>query len=243
MRSADRLNDHDPGLPVAVCHQDPLLRLGILAALRDVPAMQVHAIDTRDDALPALARWRARACDGCVAVCDYETGAALAQAQRRHAGPLPVMVVTQRDREDDVQNALARGVQGYLLVGARLEEMVQGVFALSQGQRFLSASAAQRMADRIGYEALTPREDEVLRLVAVGWSNKRVAARLGVTEGTVKTHVRAILGTLAVGSRTEAAAVAMRRGLLPPELRAGPRATGLPTRAMPASALPQLQGC
>ena len=127
------------------------------------------------------------------------------------------MVVTQRDREADIQGALAQGVLGYLMVGCRPEEVVDGVLALSRGQRVLSACAAQRVADRICYDVLTPREEEVLGFVAVGWSNKMVANRLGVSEGTVKSHVRAILDKLAVRTRTEAATVAMRRGLVGPQ--------------------------
>ncbi|RCW70317.1 response regulator transcription factor [Pseudorhodoferax soli] len=209
---ADSFLDHGR-VPVAVYHRDPLLCLGILASLQDVPRLDARAIDSFD----AMARWRDTAPGGAVVVCDYETGAALAEGMGRYQGAPCVMVVTQRDREADVQSALARGVQGYLLVGCRLDEVVEGVFALSRGQRFLSASAAQRVADRICYEALTPREDEVLRFVAVGWSNKMVANRLGVTEGTVKSHVKAILGKLAVRTRTEAASVAMRRGLVMPD--------------------------
>lgn len=205
-------------IPVVVCHRDPLLRLGIVATLRGVAHFEVLDMEPSQD----LSGWGATAPPGTVLFCDYDTGVAAAAAPWHEPGRLQVMVVTQRDREADVQGALARGVQGYLLVGCRLEELVEGGLALSRGQRFLSSSAAQRVADRACYEALTPREDEVLRHVAVGWSNKMVAKRLGVTEGTVKSHVKAILGKLAVRTRTEAASVAMRRGLVPPEAGSAP---------------------
>lgn len=197
-------------IPVAVYHRDPLLRLGLLASLREVRRFELQVVDSLDD----MRQWRALAGAGGVAVCDYEAGTAVAECVSLRQGRIPVMVVTQRDREVDIQSALAQGVLGYLMVGCKPEEVVEGVLALSRGQRILSASVAQRVAERICYDVLTPREEEVLRFVAVGWSNKMVANRLGVSEGTVKSHVRAILDKLAVRTRTEAASVAMRRGLI-----------------------------
>lgn len=197
-------------IPVAVCHRDPLLRLGLVASLREVRRFDLQVLDSLDDIL----RWRAMAGDEGVAVCDYDAGTAVAEYARHRQGRIPVMVVTHRDKETDIQGALAQGVLGYLMVGCRPEEVVDGVLALTRGQRILSASAAQRVADRICYDVLTPREEEVLRFVAAGWTNKMVANRLGVSEGTVKSHVRAILDKLAVRTRTEAANVAMRRGLV-----------------------------
>lgn len=212
MLPAANCNTDRGRIPVAVYHRDPLLRLGLLASLREVRRFDLQEIHSLDDIL----RWRSGLGDGCVAVCDYDAGTSVVQCMRHGQGNIPVMVVTQRDREADIQGALAQGVLGYLMVGCRPEEVVEGVLALSRGQRILSASAAQRVADRICYDILTPREEEVLGFVAAGWSNKMVANRLGVSEGTVKSHVRAILDKLAVRTRTEAATVAMRRGLVGP---------------------------
>ena len=212
VRTAESLPDHGR-VPVAVYHRDPLLHMGLLASLRDVRGLDVSAVDAMD----GMARWSATLCDDRVAVCDYETGVALAADMGRRRGAPRVMVVTQRDGETDVQTALARGVRGYLLVGCGVQDVVDAVIALSRGRRFLSPSAAQRVADGIYYEALTPREEEVLRFLVIGWSNKRVATRMGVSEGTVKCHVKAIFGKLAVSTRTEAATVAIRRGLASPD--------------------------
>jgi DNA-binding NarL/FixJ family response regulator len=133
--------------------------------------------------------------------------------------------VTPRDREADVQQALSQGILGYVLVGCRLDEVTDGLMALSRGQRFLTSSAAQRIADRFSYQALTNRETEVLHFVVAGWSNKMIANQLGVSEGTIKTHVKAILEKLGVGRRTEAANIATRRGLVTAENMTGHPAT------------------
>lgn len=202
-------NEH-ARIAVAICHRDPLLSLGVATALRDIPRFNVCRIDitTRREAEP-IPHVR----EGVV-VCDYDTGLKLVEQSWAQRERPQVVIVTPREKEADVQHALSRGVLGYLLVGCRLQEVVDGVMAASRGQRFLTSSAAELVANRMSYEALTQREAEVLTLVAVGWSNKMIGNQLGVVEGTVKCHVKAILGKLGVRSRTEAANVAMRRGLV-----------------------------
>ena len=205
-------------ITVAVCHRDPLIRLGITAALRDDSRFGIH-----DEGRPALSfpELLNAAGNADVTVCDYDTGLALLRHPWGRHGAPRIMVVTPRDREADVQQALSQGILGYVLVGCRLDEVTDGLMALSRGQRFLTSSAAQRIADRFSYQALTHRETEVLHFVVEGWSNKMIANHLGVTEGTVKTHVKAILEKLGVRRRTEAAHVATRRGLVTAEITGG----------------------
>lgn len=213
----------DPaGITVAVCHRDPLIQLGITAVLRDDTRFRLH-----HDGRPALdppALFNA-AGSTQVTVCDYDTGRALLRHTWGRSPPPRIMVVTPRDREADVQQALSQGILGYVLVGCRLDEVTDGLMALSRGQRFLTSSAAQRIADRFSYQALTNRETEVLHFVVAGWSNKMIANQLGVSEGTIKTHVKAILEKLGVGRRTEAANIATRRGLVTAENMTGHPAT------------------
>lgn len=205
----------DPSrITVAVCHRDPLIHLGITAALRDDTRFIVDGNGRQGhnpaDLLGAVG-------EAQVTVCDYDTGLALLRRPWGRLGAPRIMVVTPRDREADVQQALSQGILGYVLVGCRLDEVSDGLMALSRGQRYLTSSAAQRIADRFFYQALTQRETEVLHFVVAGWSNKMIANQLGVTEGTVKTHVKAILEKLGVRRRTEAANVATRRGLVTAE--------------------------
>ncbi|WP_298925095.1 response regulator transcription factor [uncultured Ramlibacter sp.] len=156
----------------------------------------------------------AAAASAQVTVADYETATALATAHWGRAGMPRILVVTPRETESDVQSALAVGILGYVPTDCRAEDIVQGALALGRGQRHLSEIARQRIAERLSYPTLTQREAQVLELVATGWSNKMIGNRLGVVEGTVKTHVKAILEKLCVRSRTEAAHVAIRRGLV-----------------------------
>lgn len=205
----------DPNvITVAVCHSDPLTHLGVVAVLRGDGRFQLLA----DVPSTLVLEGKASAVSQArVVVCDYETAWALVRHSWGRNGLPRIMVITSRDREVDVQSALSHGILGYVLCGCRVDEVTDGVMALGRGQRFLAAGAAQRIADRLSYQALTNRETEVLRFVVSGWTNKMIANELGVAEGTVKTHVKAILEKLGGRTRTEAANMAIRRGLVSPE--------------------------
>ena len=198
---------------VAVIHRDPLLRLGVQATLRADVRLRVEVESggpvPESGAIPALP------CDADVVVADYDTGMALA---RRCDGARRLLIVTQRDSASEVQQALVHGVRGYVLIGCSLQELVDAVLAVHRGQRHLGPPVARRVADSLVQQALTQRETEVLGFIAAGWSNKMVASQLGVAPGTVKTHVKAILGKLDASSRTQAAMVAQHRGLVTAEV-------------------------
>lgn len=191
-------------LQVLVMHEAPLVAIGLAGALRQHPdfAVSVHGID----ADPAAAD---------VVVADYDGGVAWALQAREHARPTcRVMIVTTIDREREVRAALEAGVHGYLLLGCRLQELADGIRSVARGARALCAAVSDRLADSLTHEALTPRELDVLQRIAQGRGNKAIASELDIAVGTVKTHVKAILGKLDACSRTEAAAVAARRGLI-----------------------------
>ncbi|RRS04420.1 DNA-binding response regulator [Aquabacterium soli] len=194
---------------VFICHCDPLISLGVASALRSTDRFHVNRIDPFQNAPPSGGHGT-----GAVFVCDFDTGLTLVEKAWGNRVSPRVVIVTPRDKEADVQLALSRGVLGYLLLGCQLQEVVDAVIAAGRGQRFLTASAAELVASQFGYQPLTQREVEVLTLVAMGRSNKMIANQLGVTEGTIKCHVKAILGKLGVRGRTEAANVAMRRGIV-----------------------------
>ncbi len=193
-------------IAVAVAHRDPLVRAGLASILGAEPGFDVTVVG--DDI--------ATAAGSEVVVADYDTALALCEAPEAHrpAGPRPrVMVVSHRDRESDVRHALKQGVHGYLLLGCGLDEMLFGVRALHRGQHHLASSAAQRVVESLNHQALTTREGDVLRLIAVGHVNKTIATELDISVGTVKAHVKAILAKFGAKTRTEAAAIAQRRGL------------------------------
>jgi DNA-binding NarL/FixJ family response regulator len=213
------LNDRDP-IRVLVMHAEPLIAVGLAAALRQFPgfSVQVHGGEGLS----------AEAVD--VIVADYQDGVQLACAPGVRAPGLTtarVLVMTTQDREHEVRLALEAGVHGYLLQGCPIQELIAGVNALGRGSRYLCLAVAQRMAESLTREALTPREVDVLRLLVRGQCNKSIAKQLEIAVGTVKAHVKAIMGKLDASSRTQAASVAAQRGLID-DLAADPSATKHP---------------
>ncbi|MEH1027800.1 response regulator transcription factor [Micromonospora profundi] len=133
--------------------------------------------------------------------------------------PAKVLVLTTYDTDADVLPAIEAGATGYLLKDAPREELVRAVRAAARGEAVLSPSVAGRLMGRLrapAEEPLSHRELEVLAMVAKGTSNREAAARLFISEATVKTHLLHVYAKLGVNDRAAAVAVAYDRGLLTP---------------------------
>ena len=130
--------------------------------------------------------------------------------------PPQVLVVTNYSSDADILGAVSAGAVGYLLKDADPAQLVDGVRAAARGETVLSGDVATRLMGRLRDPArtLTARETEVLRLVADGLSNRDIAARLTLTEATVKSHLVHVFTKIGVGSRTAAVARAAELGVL-----------------------------
>jgi two-component system NarL family response regulator len=124
------------------------------------------------------------------------------------------IVLTTYDGDEDIYRALQAGAQAYLLKDMLCEEILAAIRAVHAGQRRIPAEVGTRLAERMSGLELSGREQQVLELVVKGQSNKEIAARLDITEATVKGHVTNILSKLGVTDRTQAAITALRRGLV-----------------------------
>jgi DNA-binding NarL/FixJ family response regulator len=138
----------------------------------------------------------------------------VAQRQARMQPPPRLMVVTNIDRERQIHQALASGVEGYVAETASLSEFRHGLRQIAQGKRFVSSCFSHMLVNGLTQPELTLREQAVLALISLGRPNKTIARDLEIASGTVKSHVRSILAKLAVTTRTEAAHVAQQRGLV-----------------------------
>lgn len=135
-----------------------------------------------------------------------------------------VLVLTTYDSDTYVLPAINAGATGYLLKDAPHDELLRAVRAAANRESVLSSSVAARLMNQVREPApglLSPREHEVLKWVAAGATNREVAARLLISEATVKTHLINVYGKLGVGDRASAVAEAYNRGLFIPQ-RPGP---------------------
>jgi len=127
------------------------------------------------------------------------------------------IVLTTYDGDEDIYRALKAGAKAYLLKGMTTDELIAAIRVVHAGKSHIPQAIAEKLAERMGVEELTPREMDVLEQIVSGKSNKEIADELGVSEATVKTHINSLLGKLGVTDRTQAATAAIRRGIVPLE--------------------------
>jgi DNA-binding NarL/FixJ family response regulator len=195
-------------MKILVMHPEPLVCAGLAAALQSSFEIFVHDTEGLPPDAPSID----------VIIADYGYAMQLVDADvRRRCGALAnarILALTGNDREADVRRAIEAGIHGYLLQGCSLEELAAGANAVARGVRYLCATVARRMADSVASVTLTLRENEVMRLVATGHSNKAIARQLDIGLCTVKSHVSAIMTKLGAKSRTQATSIAVTRGLV-----------------------------
>lgn len=125
-----------------------------------------------------------------------------------------IVVLSSHEGDVDIQRALEAGAQGYVAKGIVRDELLDIIRGVHAGKRRLPAAVAQTLAEHMADEPISPRELEVLSLMAAGKRNKEIAGDLSIAEDTVKMHVRNILSKLQVSDRTEAVTIALRRGII-----------------------------
>lgn len=125
-----------------------------------------------------------------------------------------IIALTSYGGDQDIYRALDAGVRGYLLKEMVYSEVIRAIQVVHSGKRFIPQEVSQQLGDFFPEYALTPRESEVLRLVALGYANKEVGEILGTASGTIKAHVQSILAKLEAKDRTHAVTIALQRGIL-----------------------------
>lgn len=125
-----------------------------------------------------------------------------------------IVMLTTFEGDWEVQRALAAGCVGYLLKSTPFQELVDVIRKVSRGRKHIPADIAQTLAENIGREVLSEREMDVLRRIADGDRNRDIASQLAISEQTVKAHVVRIMAKLGARDRTQAVAIAIRRGLI-----------------------------
>jgi len=226
-----RLMDRSPGTPITVLVADDqrLVRSGLRAILEAEPDIRVvaeagdgrQAVDLVGRHHPAVALLDIR-------MPDLDGLHAAREVIARHPGTR-VVILTTFDADDYVYEALRAGASGFLLKDAPSDQLVTAIRCASVGDALIDPTVTRRLISRFAtavrpstksperLRSLTPRELDVLRLVARGLSNNEIARELVVEENTVKTHVSRILTKLQLRDRVQAVVVAYETGLVTPE--------------------------
>jgi len=123
-------------------------------------------------------------------------------------------MLTTSEGDVEVHRALEAGARGYLLKNTPARELVEVIRQVHAGKKRIPAEVAAQLAEHMGDENLTNREVEILQQVAAGYRNRDVAERLSISEETVKSHLKHIMEKLNARDRTQAVAVAVRRGII-----------------------------
>lgn len=192
----------------------PLLREGIAALIGHQTDMQLVA--EASNGREALELFRKHRPD--ITLMDLQmpemSGIDAMSSIRGEFPDARVVVLTTHAGDVQVSRALKAGARAYLLKGSLRKELLETIRAVHAGQKRLSSEVAAEIAEHAIDDALTPREVDVLRLIAGGNANKEIAAQLSLTEETVKSHVRNILAKLGANDRTHAVAIGVKRGII-----------------------------
>jgi len=203
-----------PRIRILLVDDHPLMRAGLSASVGAEPDMEIVAAAANGQ--DALQLFRQHQPD--ITLMDLKMpvmgGVAAIQAIRCQFPSARIIVLSTYEGDEDIYRALEAGAATYLLKDTLAGDLVRVIREVFAGRRPLLAPVAQRLADRMLQPALTPRELEVLRLIAKGKRNKEIAAQLGISEETTQGHVKNILLKLGLHDRTEAVAVAVRRGIV-----------------------------
>jgi two-component system NarL family response regulator len=203
-------------LKVLLVDDHALVRIGLASVIADEPGMEVCGQATTG--MHAIESYRALRPD--VVLLDMRlpdiNGVRVTEALHQEFPDAKVLIISSYAADEEIYAALAAGAQAYVLKTIEVDELVEVIRTVAAGQRHIPADIAARLAACIHQSDLTDRERDVLRLLGRGRRNREIAQDLGIASTTVKTHVGSILLKLGVTDRTEAATIAIERGIISP---------------------------
>jgi two-component system NarL family response regulator len=199
---------------VLVADDHLVLRLGLVTLINDEPDMEVVAeaangqqvIDLYKTHRPDLVLMDLR--------MPGHTGEEVIAALCAEDADARIIVLTIHKGDEAVYQALRAGARGYLLKDVPTQEILAAIRSVYAGDQCIPPAIAARVAQRIRKADLSPREVNVLKLIAAGLSNKEIGDRLGVSDATAKKHVTGLLAKLSVRDRTHAVTLALERGII-----------------------------
>jgi len=207
---------------ILIAEDHHIVRQGFIALLRTVEGFSVVAEASNGDQALALFRQHhpdivlmdLRMPSSGPGASALQGGVETITAIRAEFPEARIIVLTTFDGDEDIFRAIQAGARGYLLKGMNADELIDAIQTVHRGRTRIPAAVAERLAERLSGNALTDRETEVLRNIVAGKSNKEIGATLFISEATVKTHINNLLSKLGVTDRTQAATMALQRGIV-----------------------------
>ena len=213
MRSKVKMLNSKP-IRILVVDDHFMVRMGLSASLNVEADMQVVA--EAGSAEAAIAAYRQHR--PTLVIMDLRLpgmgGAECSAEIVREFPDAQILILSTHSGEEEVYRALQAGARGYVLKSVMREELLRAIREVNDGRRYLEPAVALLLAERLSHPTLTQRELEVLRMVSKGFGNKEIGAALNIAEVTVKLHVSHVLEKLHVNDRTQAATVALQRGII-----------------------------
>ncbi|MGH9840817.1 MAG: response regulator [Blastocatellia bacterium] len=198
-----------------LCVDDhPLLREGIAAIINSQPDMELVAeAATGHEAIQKFREHQPDATLMDLRLPDMSGIDALI-AIRADFPEARIIMLTTFEGDIEIQRSLEAGARGYLLKSMPPKELVEGIRQVHAAKKRIPPELAAQLAEHLGDETLTPREIEVLQHIAGGNRNRDIAERLFISEETIKVHIKHIMEKLGATDRTQAVAIAIRRGII-----------------------------
>jgi len=199
---------------IMIIDDHPVVRAGLESMLSTQPDMDVVA--SASSGLEALSLLETITPD--VILMDLRmsgmSGLDTIRAINLRPDPPRILVLTSFDAEEDIYQSVGAGAQGYILKDTPQGRLLEAIHLVYAKKRYFPADIAARLIERMARSNLTPREHQVLQLVAKGFTNKEIGRALGISDNTARNHVNSIIEKLEVSDRTEAATIAIRQGLV-----------------------------
>jgi DNA-binding NarL/FixJ family response regulator len=212
--SISHMSEADRPIRVLIVDDHPVVRFGLRTMFEsDTRIVVTGMVGTAREALREVQSSPPDVVLMDLRMPEMEGSTAIAEL-RRVRPDVRILVLTNYESDEDILGALRAGATGYILKNTPQEEIVRAIEMVSENKRFVPPTIADRLLESLGREELSPRELEVLTLVARGLTNKEIALQLFISDKTARNHVASCLLKLGAKDRTEAVTTAIKRGIL-----------------------------